>query len=341
MTIFDVAILLILFLFAIRGFISGMISQVISVGSYIISWLVSSRFYFLLSPYIPAEIPWNNIGAMIILFIVTIIVIRFVHSAIKKFVNKFHLAKYDRVLGLTLGIVKGLLICMIITFFAAMLTEKSRQLVLESKSGKMISQLIVKVGVIIPDESCKMLKTQIELFNEQVEGQFVERENDNLQLPEISLDTVFDNVQNIRNNIESKIENSKEAVSLIDGIYKWWNKWKNNSNDTESENENENEKDDKNKDELKPKSESESSKISSISNAINNNGVNSILDSVKEIVRDNVTDQISDDVDSEQRLFIPTDRRIFRLTNSPVLPSEIIRSQSTPNNKASAKLFEQ
>ncbi|MDR1486209.1 MAG: CvpA family protein [Planctomycetaceae bacterium] len=364
MTLFDIIILLILFIFAIRGLALGMISQIISVGSYILCWVVSTRFSFLVAPSIPAQPPWDNIGAIIILFIVTMIAIRFVHSMIRKLIEKFRLVKYDRILGLLLGAVKGLILCMVITFFAAMLCEKSRQMVLVSKSGNMISQLIVRVGCFIPEDSGKMLKTQIELFNGQVDGQFQEAEDFNLQLPDVSFEKILDNVKDIRGKVESNIESGKNAVSLIDGINKWWNEWWNgnsNSNSVGSENEPESKPESK----INPIETDNNNDIFNDSNSNSNNNLqnkNSVAvpivatgaesekqiwmresaprtDSVQDVVR-NVSDQVSTDTDSEQ-LLIPRNRGLFRLSRSPVQPSEFNRSQNKTQNNQSAKLFGQ
>jgi uncharacterized membrane protein required for colicin V production len=352
MSLFDIIVLLIIFLFAIRGLATGMISQIVSVGSYIVSWIISTRFSFLLAPSIPAETPWNNIGAIIILFIVTMIAIRFLHSAIKKIVVKFRLVKYDCFLGLLLGLLKGVLICMVITFFAAMLSEKSRQMILVSKSGNWISQLIVRTGYFIPEDSGKILKAQIELFNEQVDGNFQEQENINLQLPNVSIDNVFDNVQDLRKKIESNIENSTKAVSLIDGINRWWQEWWNGKNNESNEST------------VKSESNTESNKESELNinpptntsnntdNLFNNNTLKNtksenqillqesvpLIEPVLNLVQD-VVEPVYSDADSEQ-LLIPRDRGLFRLSRSPIQPSEFHRSQNTTNNQP-AKLFGQ
>ncbi|MDR2344916.1 MAG: CvpA family protein [Planctomycetaceae bacterium] len=372
MSIFDIIVLLILLFFAFRGLISGMITQIVSVGSYIVCWVISSRFYFLVSPFIPLENPWNNIGAMIILFVVTMILIRFVHSVIKKLIEKYRLVKYDRILGFILGGVKGLLICMVITFFSVMLTEKSKQIVLDSKFGIVISKIIARVGYFIPQDSCKMLKTQIELFDGQILNK---QENPNLSESPSSLDKVLENVKDIRDKIENSIETNKKAVSLFDGIYKWWN-----NKSTESESESETKTETKTESEIK----SENNKTNETNNEIDTNDsgklsldsnlaelekqtreqetaphLESVFKTGNEIVQEKssqvlsqeskseqelklepVTNQVLLDTDFEQ-LMIPQERGLFRLSRSPMQPAELIRSQTVPNNKSAIKLFGQ
>jgi hypothetical protein len=268
------------------------------------------------------------------------IAIRFAHALIKKLMEKFSLVKYDRVLGLLLGFTKGLFICMVITFFAAMLCEKSRQLVLVSKSGQLISQLIVRVGCFIPEESGKILKTQIDLFNEQVDGKFQEPNNTDLHLPTVSLDAVFDNVQDIRNKIEDNIDRSKKAVSLVDGINRWWSEWW-NGNDTDSETELT----------ITPPTAAANNILNDVKSILNDAEsekqiwtqtsapqLEQVLSSVQGIT-DEVVNQVSPESDSEQ-ILIPRNRGLFRLSRTPVQPAKLNHSQNTTNNQP-AKLFGQ
>jgi membrane protein required for colicin V production len=347
MFLFDLVVLVVFIFFVVRGLFSGMISQVISVGSYVLCWVASTRFSFLLAPVIPAQSPWNNIGAMIILFIVTMVLIRFAHSVINKLLAKFRLVKYDRILGLLLGGVKGLFLCMVITFFAAMLSTTSRQAVLESQSGKIIAQLIIMLAHFIPQESGKMLKTQIELFNEQVDGKFTNQDDSDLQLQSISFETILGNVQEIRDKIEDKIESNQKAASLIDGIRQWWN---GNNDKTETSETNA-------QTETITESESES-KTNPPTNTNNQNRTFAELPfqpitnntetekQLQSLTQDPATysaqifnstqeiaGQISTDLDSDQ-LLIPQDRGSFRLPRSPIQPSEFHRSQSTTNSPA-------
>ncbi|MDR1052616.1 MAG: CvpA family protein, partial [Planctomycetaceae bacterium] len=263
--------------------------------------------------------------AMIILFIVTMIVIRFAHSVVNKLLVRFRLVKYDRFLGLVLGGLKGVFLCMVITFFAAMLSTASRQAVLESRLGNTISQLIVQVGCFIPSESGKMLKTQIELFNEQVDGKFTNPDDSGLQLPEISFDKILENAQNIKNKIEDKIESSQKATSLIDGITQWWNGNKTTS-ETEPETTSQNPTTETTTTEPEKQLQTKESTTRSAP---------TLTSTLQEIA-----EQITTEPDSDQ-LLIPQDRGLFRLPRSPIQPSEFNRSQTTTQTNSPAKIFGQ
>lgn len=244
MNAFDLIILAILIGLTLRGIMKGMVKQIVSVGSYLVCWLVASRFAFLVAPSIPAEEPWNQIGAMIVLFVITMIVIRFAHALVEKWVKDLHLDKLNRLLGGTLGFAKGLLLCMVLTFFGVMLSEATRTMVFESKSGIPLSEIIARTGAFIPKDSCELLREQIDRFNTRVSGSVPESESifstENTPLAQLSGDenaapagksvgiadffsrsvALFDEAESLRNDLKSE---TRGAVSLLDGIRRWWN----------------------------------------------------------------------------------------------------------------------
>lgn len=248
MSVFDLIILAILIALTLRGIMKGMVSQIVSVGSLFVCWIVASRFAFVIAPSIPAEEPWNKIGAMIVLFIVTMIAIRFVHGYLEKKLKDWHLDGLNKYLGAGLGFVKGLLVCMVLTFFAVMLSETTREVVFQSKSGRHLANLIAKTGTFIPSDSCELLRTQIATFNAKVNGTSVESEgseNDHMQAMLAAKDStneesfsdalqggtkigelfsrsnaVLDELQSLRDDFHQE---TSGAASLLDAIGKWWN----------------------------------------------------------------------------------------------------------------------
>jgi membrane protein required for colicin V production len=257
MSVFDLIILTVLIALAFRGWITGMIAQIVSVGSFFVSWIVASRLAFLIAPSIPAEEPWNNIGAMIVLFIITLVAVRLAHSYLEKKIKDWQLAKLNRYLGAFLGLVKGLLLCMILTFFGVMVSETTRGIVFNSKSGQYVVQLIVTTGTFIPKDHCEQLHKQFDLFNAQIKGTAVDDENvlSNEMSPEEKLHKMLASIPGTSQNkeaLENSETNTKEsalgnlisqggnllnearnlqdnlkqesgnAASLFDAIGRWW-----------------------------------------------------------------------------------------------------------------------
>ncbi len=246
MSAFDLVIIVILIALTLRGVWKGMVSQIVSVGSLVVCWIVASRFAFLIAPSIPAEAPWNKVGAMIVLFAVTMIAIRFVHGFMEKKLKDWHLSGLNTFFGGGLGLAKGLILCMVLTFFGVTISVGTREMVFQSKSGRHLADLIAKTGTFIPKDSCDLLRAQIDLFNAKMEGEAestvrpAEQADDYLQQmlaaredagDEAQQDSKFGEylsrtgavlgeIQSLRDDLE---QNKSKASSLLDAIGRWWN----------------------------------------------------------------------------------------------------------------------
>jgi uncharacterized membrane protein required for colicin V production len=221
-----------------------MVSQIVSVGSLLVCWLVASRFAFLFAPSIPAEAPWNKIGAMVVLFAVTMLAIWFLHGRLEQKIKDWKLAKVNRFLGGLLGFIKGFVLCMILTFFCVTLSEATRTMVFQSKSGKYLTASIAKVGTFAPKDSCELLQTQLDLFNSKMNGETGNTVSGSLNPEEDSLQKMlsdgklsiadgqqgFGSVLTQSNKLLQQAkqlqddwqEQEKKAVSLFDAVGKFF-----------------------------------------------------------------------------------------------------------------------
>ncbi|MDO5566415.1 MAG: CvpA family protein, partial [Planctomycetia bacterium] len=137
----------------IRGGLSGIVSQAMSILSILLSWYVASRYFNLVSGYLPKENTWNQPVSIFVTFILCNIAIRIAAHFIEKTVKFSPLKEFDRQLGALLGLVKGFLLCLVVTFFAVTLTEKSRTAVASSQSGKYLVSTIMYIANIVPDDT--------------------------------------------------------------------------------------------------------------------------------------------------------------------------------------------
>ena len=228
---FDLIILAILAALTLRGIWKGMVSQIVSVASFFVCWIVASRFGSLVAPTIPVEAPWNQVAAMAIIFLITMIALRFASAALEKLIRNWRLAKLNSLLGGALGFVKGLLICMIITFFAVMFSETSRNIVFNSKTGTHLVQLITQMSVFVPKDSYEFVHAQLAQFQNQVEKAVPG------QTPETVLVQNSETVQQMLTRLQqTKAEAEKPATgSLWSAVSKWWSGSKENPAETVSE----------------------------------------------------------------------------------------------------------
>jgi membrane protein required for colicin V production len=71
-------------------------------------------------------------------------------------------------LGAIFGLVKGVLYCVLITFFAVTLSEAARQIVLQSRSGDLIARGIRNANPIIPEDLRTYLGKYIDELDEKL-----------------------------------------------------------------------------------------------------------------------------------------------------------------------------
>ena len=218
MSIFDLIILAILAALTLRGIWKGMISQIVSVISFFICWIVASQFGSLFAPTIPLEAPWNQVAAMAVIFIITMVAIRFAHAALEKIIKNWHLAKLNSLLGGLLGFTKGLLICLIITFFSVMLSETSRSVVFNSQSGIHLVHVITKIRVFVPGDSYEFVHNQLDQFQEKVDKSVPG------QIPKTLPVQSSGTVQRMLAQVQSTKEKSESSTgSFLAALSKWWN----------------------------------------------------------------------------------------------------------------------
>jgi uncharacterized membrane protein required for colicin V production len=174
-----------------------MISQIVSVASFFVCWIVATRFGSLIAPTIPVGPPWNQVLAMAIIFFVTLIAIRFAYAALEAFIKHWHLKQLNTFLGGLLGLTKGLLLCLIITFFAVMFSETSRAVVFKSKTGIHLVHVITRISLFVPQDSYEFVHTQFAQFNDKVDDK-------------VDNDKVY------------KVVPGQTAETLVTALSQWW-----------------------------------------------------------------------------------------------------------------------
>ncbi len=149
---YDIVMLAILALATLFGLWKGMAWQLASAGSLVLSFVVAARFSGLLAPYLSRTEPWNRLLAMLILFVATSAAVWIGFRLVAGLIDRVKLKAFDRQIGALFGVVKGALLCLVVTFFAVTLSETLRQQVLQSRSGYYIAVAIDKVNPVLPEE---------------------------------------------------------------------------------------------------------------------------------------------------------------------------------------------
>ncbi|MEN6406782.1 MAG: CvpA family protein [Thermoguttaceae bacterium] len=151
---YDFVMLAVLVVSIVFGAIKGVAWQLAALGSVVISAAVAVHSSAVLAPHIHIsdQEPWNRFVAMLALFVATGGAIWLLFRLVSGLIDRLRLKEFDRQLGVLFGLAKGAAYCVILTFFAVTLSESSRQLVLESKSGPLIARGIRDATPILPND---------------------------------------------------------------------------------------------------------------------------------------------------------------------------------------------
>ncbi len=166
--IYDLVMGAVVLFSVVYGITRGFIWQLASLSSLILSCWAAVRWSPDLAPIISRQEPWNRWVAMLVIFIFCSLIVWLIFQVLSKWLRRAHLEGFDRQMGAVFGLMKGILFCLVITFFSVTLFTSTRSLVLTSRSGPIIARLIPRVVVVLPQE----IRTAVGEYLDEFEAQF-------------------------------------------------------------------------------------------------------------------------------------------------------------------------
>mgnify|MGYP003340157055 FL=1 len=167
---YDLVMLGILAVAALLGYFKGIVWQIAWIAGIVVSAFVALRFATPAAPWFGQQAPWNRYLAMLALYAGTSLAIWLVFRVISGFINAIHLSAFDHQLGLLLGLAKGALLCVVITFFAVTMAPSYRHQIVGSRSGRIVAEAIIRADTYLPPQ----IHETVEPFIEQFERQFAQ-----------------------------------------------------------------------------------------------------------------------------------------------------------------------
>jgi len=112
LTALDWVIIGVVAISAVMSIFRGFIKEASSILSWIVAFIVSSKFYPMASAYVTFSNDelTRNVISCIVLFVVTLVVLGFISNAVSSLVKKAGLSSFDRLLGVAFGVARGILI---------------------------------------------------------------------------------------------------------------------------------------------------------------------------------------------------------------------------------------
>jgi len=165
---YDALMLIVLIFCTVFGAWKGMAWQIASLASLVVSGIVAVQFSGAVAPFFGDQEPWNRCLAMLVLYLITGIAIWLVFRAVAGMIDRVRLKEFDRQIGAIFGAAKGLMWCLLITFFSVTLSEPLCEIVLKSRSGEYATRLIHFGSPLLPVEVHDKIGKYLEDFHEKV-----------------------------------------------------------------------------------------------------------------------------------------------------------------------------
>jgi membrane protein required for colicin V production len=161
--------MLVLIAATVFGFWKGMAWQIASLASLVVSYFAALRFSTQLAPVFGDSAPLNRFVAMIAIYVGTSFIIWSMFRLVAGTIDKVRLESFDKQLGAMFGFAKGVLLCVVITFFAvASLPPAQGEAIVASKSGRYIVALLDKSHSVFPPEIHQVVDPYLHKIEERL-----------------------------------------------------------------------------------------------------------------------------------------------------------------------------
>ena len=124
MSSYDLLMIAVLALTTLWGLWKGLAWQLASLTAVVASYFMAMRFSESLAPIFGNQAPLNRFVAMFALYMVTSLVVWVGFHFVKDFIGRLRMQEFDRQIGAVVGAAKGVLFCVVITFFAVTLIRQ-------------------------------------------------------------------------------------------------------------------------------------------------------------------------------------------------------------------------
>ena len=119
-------------------------------------------------PRFSASRPRGTVYVLLTIGLATPLAVWLVFRVISGAINAIHLSAFDHQLGLLLGLAKGALLCVVITFFTVTLAPGYRDQVVSSRSGRLVASLIVRADQYLPKDIAETVDPFVKQFEDQL-----------------------------------------------------------------------------------------------------------------------------------------------------------------------------
>ncbi len=162
LTWYDFVVIAVLVYTAFRGAQKGLVSQLAWIVALVLCFAFAEGLSLKLAPKIQeiaptVQSPLDRWIAMLILYMGFSFGSFGIARVLRGWIEKAKFVEYDRHLGGLFGFVKGVVMCLVGTFFLITLSEKARETVLSSQSGYAAAVVMNTLEPVMPKELAEVL----------------------------------------------------------------------------------------------------------------------------------------------------------------------------------------
>jgi membrane protein required for colicin V production len=173
METYDLLMLLVLVATTLFGFWKGMAWQIASLASLVLSYFAALRFSDQLAPVFGQQAPLNRFVAMLAIYVGVSFIIWMMFRLVSGVIDKVKLESFDKQMGAMIGLAKGVLLCVAITFFAVTLLPPAQgEAIVASQSGRYIVALLDKSHSVFPPEIHEIVDPYLHKIEERLNPNF-------------------------------------------------------------------------------------------------------------------------------------------------------------------------
>lgn len=164
---FDAIVFAALAIFAWRGASKGIVWQLATIAAILLCFAFAETLSLAIAPLITVQPPLDRWIAMFVLYLGFSFLSFAVARQVREWLEKAEFVEYDRHLGMLLGLIKGGLLCLLLTFFTVTLSSASvRDQILNSYSGKAAAIVMDRLHPVMPNELHDILEPYIHTLDQ-------------------------------------------------------------------------------------------------------------------------------------------------------------------------------
>ncbi|QDT42135.1 Colicin V production protein [Gimesia alba] len=159
---FDLLIVAILFYAVWKGASKGVVWQLAAIAALVLCFAFAESLSLQLAPMINVKPPLNRWIAMLAIYIGFSFISFTLARSLKSAIDSLKFEEFDRHLGAVLGLLKGIIFCLFLTFFLITISDSARAAVVKSHSGYAAAIILNEMAPVMPKELHEVLDSCLE-----------------------------------------------------------------------------------------------------------------------------------------------------------------------------------